>query len=149
MTRARRAAAEAALGRDGAREFQKLVKKQRPRLGFAEHVTAGDLVDTWEWLVTEVEQGYDDIVQEYANDLDARVILDRLMAVAPEALLQRIEAWAEPLDRRFLEATVQAQEPFHGSADPASPYAASRWHWRVPKKLVGELKEDFRGRGFA
>jgi len=143
LQRHRDSRAEAALRRDGARELQLLVEEQRPQMGFADHVTADRLIEGWEWLVDEVEAGYDDIVEEYANDLSTRDILDRLLAVASPALARTLRNWVEALDRRFFAATTEASEPFHGAADPTSPYAASRWHWRVPKKLVGALAEDF------
>ena len=139
------AAAEVALGQEGARALRQLVDEQRARRGFADHVTADSLIGVWEWLVDEVERGYDDVIEEYANDLSSRAILDDLLAVAPAQLARTIRTWSDPLDRRFLDATTRAEKPFHGSADPKSPYAASRWHWQIPKKLVGALRADLSG----
>ena len=142
-------AAEAVLGGAAARRMGEVVKAERARRGFADHVTADSLVSAWTWLVAEIEEGYSEMVPEYANDLDARMLLDLVLAAAPDDLATRLRAWIDPLDRRFLDATYRSSAPFHGSADPAGPYGASPWHWRIPKKLVGQLKDDLEASGLA
>lgn len=113
------------------------------------HVTFYGLLDSWRGLVEQVERGYDESVYEYANDVDSRKILERIARAAPEDAQDALLSWLIPWDERYDRATVRATAPFHGRADPDSLYAASPWHWRIPRLLVGELKADLKEMGLA
>ncbi len=137
------------LGEDLASTLEAIVSRERAAHGWAWFVTAGHLMGKWSWLVDEIERRdyADGLVEEYANDLDARKILDDVLAASPAPLAERLREWLAPLDQRFLDATVRAPEPVHGSADPASPHAASQWHWRIPKDPCGQLGDGLAERG--
>jgi hypothetical protein len=107
------------------------------------------LLDSWSGLVQEVEFGYEESVYEYANDVDLRAILDRVGGSASPEAREALLRWLRPWDERYETATLRAAAPFHGRADPSDPYAASRWHWRIPRRLVGELKSDLEAMGLA
>ena len=118
-------------------------EKQRRRWG--RHVTANHLMATWARLVDDIATGtYPDhvIIEEYANDLDSRKLLQVLVDAAPREVAEPLADWLTPLDRRFHDETLQAHTPIHGSPDPTSPHAASPWHWRIPKHPSGELAKD-------
>ncbi|MBK7875950.1 MAG: hypothetical protein IPJ77_09390 [Planctomycetes bacterium] len=77
--------------------------------GAAEHVVAGGiegLVAAWERTASAVAVGYEDDLDEYRNDLDARRWIDETLAELPNAasaeLLTRIEA-ADELFRAHVE----------------------------------------------
>ena len=110
-------------------------------------MTLNGLLTSWSRLVEEVERGYTDSVYEYANDVDSRKILDRVADAARSGAGETLRQWLKPWDERYEAATVRASGPFHGRAD--GPYAASEWHWRIPRHLVGELREDLEAMGLA
>lgn len=136
-------------GPDLAATLERVVAEERAARGWAWFVTAGHLMGKWAWLVDEIERGTyaDSLVEEYANDLDARKILDTVLASSPSPLDAKLADWLAPLDQRFLSATSRAREPVHGSADPASRHAASPWHWRVPRNPSGSLRQGLVERG--
>jgi hypothetical protein len=104
----------------------------------------------WARLVSEIaSQTYPDyiVVEEYANDLDSRKLLQTLLDAAPPEVAHPLSKWLARLDHRFMEATIRAEEPVHGSPDPASPYVASPWHWRIPRRPSGQLAADLARRG--
>ena len=130
-------------------ELETIVTRMRNGGEVAQHVTLLKLLDSWRGLVEQVELGYEESVYEYANDVDSRKILERVAAIALPQAREALLRWLKPWDERYDEATVRASTPFHGHADPASPYAASRWHWRIPRRLVGVLKVDLEDMGIA
>jgi hypothetical protein len=89
-------------------------------------LSAAQLLDAWQALIEEVEEGYEWDISEFRNELRARGALEQLRAAAMEErfdgheeLVRRIET----LDERFKAATV-VSTPF-----------ATRAHWwsrRVP-----------------
>jgi hypothetical protein len=138
------------LGRDGASTAEQIVAREKERRGWAGHVTASYLMAKWAWLVSEIaSQTYPDhiVVEEYANDLDSRKLLQTLLDAAPPEVADPLSHWLAQLDHQFMEATVRAERPIHGSPDPASPHVASPWHWRIPRRPSGQLAEDLTRRG--
>jgi hypothetical protein len=130
-------------------ELEGVVRGMRDAGRVARHVTLIGLLDSWRGLVEEVENGYEDSVYEYANDVDSRVILQRVIESASSEPADELRRWLRSWDERFGAATVRAPEPFHGSADAEDPAAASPWHWRIPLRLTGELKADLEAMGLA
>jgi hypothetical protein len=137
------------IGSTLAAELEAIIAREREDGKVARHVTLLGLLDSWRGLVEQVERGYDESVYEYANDVDSRKILDRVGRAAPERARDALVSWLRPWDERYDRATVRATAPFHGRADPNSPYAASPWHWRIPRLLVGELRSDLKDMGLA
>lgn len=112
----------------------RLRSKQPPR----EFWKLNGMLRSWHDLVAEVETGYDDVIEEYWNDLSVRDLLEELIAVVPEG---SVRAWVtkevEQTDLRYRAATDPRDKPIFGSGEMA-------WWWmRVPKVLKGELLADF------
>jgi hypothetical protein len=102
--------------------------------------TLSGMVEAWRELVAHIEEGYDDIIEEYSNDLSVRDLLDELLAVIPEG---SVRSWVtkeiEQADQRYRDATREVDKPIFGSGEMA-------WWWkRVPIVLVGELRRDLEG----
>jgi hypothetical protein len=89
----------------------------------------------WERFVSRVESGYTMTVYDYLNDIDTRRILDGAIEVASQNCSEVMHQTLQPLDARYLVATVEAnaRDPWRRPGDP--------WY-RHPRKLLGELKED-------
>jgi hypothetical protein len=130
-----------------AAELEGVVRAFREAGQVAQHVTLKGLLTSWSGLVEEVERGYTDSVYEYANDVDSRKILDRVADAARSDMGETLRQWLKPWDERYEAATVRASAPFHGRADADGPHAASEWHWRIPRRLEGELREDLKAIG--
>lgn len=130
-------------------ELEGVVRGFRNAGRVARHVSLIRLLDSWRRLVDEVEKGYEDSIYEYANDVDSRVILERVIETASSEPAEELRRWLRSWDERFEAATVRAPSPVHGSADPDDPHAASPWHWRIPRRLTGELKADLEAIGIA
>ncbi len=87
----------------------------------------------WHWLVREVENGYDDMCEEWQNDLDSRLIIERAIDQLPPDLSARLAERVRPWDDRFIEATRAVARPYwHGGW----------WADRVPKKIGPILSAD-------
>lgn len=125
-------------------ELERVVEAFRTGGKVARHVTLQGLLDAWSGLVAEVERGYEASIYEYANDVDSRPILDRVASSATPEARESLHRWLQPWDERYETATVRATAPFHGTIE-----TASRWHWRIPRRLVGELKSDLVAMGLA
>lgn len=123
-------------------QLERVVDELRSSGDVAKFVTLEYLRNSWTALVQSVESGYTESVYEYANDVDSRVILDRVCHLAPQAASQQLLVWLRPLDERFDAATVRAVSPIHGTVE-----SALRWHWRIPRKLAGELQDNLNAMG--
>ncbi|HYZ79082.1 MAG TPA: hypothetical protein VE596_17080 [Gaiellaceae bacterium] len=111
-------------------EMRARAKQPAPR-------TLTGLIGGWREVIDQIEDGYEDNVYEYWNDVSVRDLLDEVLAVVPEG---SVRAWVtkevEELDYRYRRATDEIDRPIFGSGD-------SRWWWlRVPNVLVGELRDD-------
>lgn len=114
-------------------------------------VAVEDLVKRWAWLVTLVEDGYREDVDEYTNDLGCRDRLTRTWLTATDHELVRWTPSVRALDARFTAATVfddgiaLSHYVRLSSHDPHD-----LWWWRRhPRLLVGELGRALRSTGVA
>ena len=133
------------LGLNPAATLEQIVEREKATRGWGPQVTANYLMATWSRLVDEIEhETYPEhmMVEEYANDLYSRKLLQTLIEVTPHEIAEALSNWVAPLDARFMAATVRADRPFHGSSDPASPHVASPWHWLIPRRPTGRLAKD-------
>ena len=82
-----------------------------------------------------VEKGFEATIYDYTNELTLRDQADRLLDEIPPILKKKVKNLLSDWDKRFDEATNVVSEPLLGE----NP----QWWWyRIPKILVGELKED-------
>jgi hypothetical protein len=96
--------------------------------------TLNGAIGAWRELVAQVEQGYDDVVEEYADDLAVRDRLQAVLAVLPQGAVRTwVAREIEDIDGRFRAATRESDV---GGAD--EPW----WRRRVPKVLVGQPASD-------
>ncbi len=110
----------------------------RRALGGPHNLSPDRLLERWTRLVQAVENGYGDVYDEYANDIDGRDVLEdaRSMVSPPsaEALLKVIA----PLDQRFYAAT----HPITRALYPANGWKPLRWWWyRVPRQPGRALRK--------
>jgi len=102
--------------------------------------TLNGMIETWRELVAQIEEGYDDIIEEYFNDLSVRDLLDELLQVIPDG---NVRSWVtkeiETTDQRYREATREVDAPICGHGKGWESW----WWWRAPNKLVGELRNSF------
>lgn len=104
-------------------------------------ITLAYLLDRWFWFVGAVEQGYDDSIYEYTNDLSVRDLLESVIDACPAPLGNRLMDRLGEWDGRFLKATAPWPKPLltqEGSEEPS-------WWWvRVPVRLGTELEKDLK-----
>ena len=98
-------------------------------------------VDAWACLVQEIEDGYSMTVDDYTNDLSVREWLDQVRPMLTEHVRNSLSSRLAPLDERFDEATAIPSRPLPGCG-------TGRW-CRVPRRLIGELREDALKMNFA
>lgn len=111
------------------REFQERSKS-------ATRPSIASLVKKWREFTVKVEEGYELTIYDYTNDLASRDLLQELSDRDPQSR-EEILAMTEPVDKRFMLATRQADGVLRPGASP------DEWWWhRLPKKQVGELKKD-------
>lgn len=100
-------------------------------LGRRRRVTADTLLDDWTSFVVEVEGGYAGSIDDYANDLTSRDLLEELVRDSQRSLRAKLERVLDPWDERFKQATADDQDAlsrFFSIGDG--------WWWRrrTPKK---------------
>jgi hypothetical protein len=91
----------------------------------------------WVNFVSEVESGFQVSIYEYDNDLENRVILEEIIVRLPPSLEERIRNALKPYDQRFFAVT----EPRPRRYIVDGPEWAAEWRTRLPRLLVGDLKE--------
>jgi uncharacterized protein YerC len=119
--------------------------------GWRKAFTVAEMVDNWAWLVAEVENGYDDSVDEYTNDLYCRNWLHEAWLLLDDHLILAWSPQIKALDDRFRAATInddgQAVAQFHRISGFAT---TTMWWWRRhPRILVGDLGRSLRSAGAA
>jgi len=123
------------LTREEREELVRLLAELAARTGREDSLDA--MLGRWSAFVTTVERGYEDSIYEYTNDLSVRDRLEGVAAGAGPALRAKLHGALADDDRRFEEATQEADralgEPAEGSPS---------WWRRVPRRRVGELADD-------
>ncbi|AHH99841.1 hypothetical protein GCM10010174_44690 [Kutzneria viridogrisea] len=109
--------------------------------GRATHVSPTELLDRWDGFVVLCEEGYEDNIYEYNNDLSVRDAID---SVLRDGRLREFDQWqwfkeqVDAIDARFRAVTYP--EPVRGGAD---------WPWwraHVPARAGSELAADLHSR---
>ncbi|MFF1348148.1 hypothetical protein ACFVZJ_19605 [Streptomyces sp. NPDC058322] len=99
-------------------------------------VTLNAMMEAWEALVQDVEEGVDaELVWEYDNLLRCRRWLAEAWPVFTDRIRAVRQAELDALDARFQLATV----PLRGQAEDA------RWHSRRPLLIVGDTLLELPG----
>jgi hypothetical protein len=118
----------------------RFMAKHKEETKIRKDLTLESYIQEWAAFVGEIEKGYDLTIFDYTNDLAIRDILQRVLQLLSEPGRGMVEEVLEPLDRRFLTATTEIKRPLRGED-------RSFWRVRIPKLLVGELREDLESEG--
>lgn len=102
------------------------------------------LLQQWSYFVSRVEQGYEETIYEYINDLSSRDALEEVLLKVPPSLSEKLLVLIQPLDERFNNVTQEVERPLLPSATGELP---AHWWFRVPKMLGAELENDLRSEG--
>jgi hypothetical protein len=110
----------------------------------AKHVLPIDyLLKKWVSTVQKIEHGYDLSIQEYVNDISSRNIIYKISSLVDKDLSEKIYKFVSAWDIKFNEATKTIAEPLVREAD----IHEQPWWFRIPKKLVGDLRDDLISEG--
>jgi hypothetical protein len=109
--------------------------------GFSDRVCEGGfeyLLQGWENTVSEVDNGYRALFDEYLNDVDGRHIISRILPLADDKERAMVESKLSGIDIRFLDATAPTGKCIWGDEAAARDGLDERRHWwyfRIPRKL--------------
>ncbi len=112
------------------------------RAGYS--LTLSQLFQRWREFVTQVEQGYQDSIYEYTNDLSVRDLLEEILQEVPPSLREKLASWIRPWDARFDNATTRLERAIFSNL---APKPCAWWWFRMPKRLDKELESDLRAAG--
>ncbi|MDF0374323.1 MULTISPECIES: hypothetical protein [Streptomyces] len=99
-------------------------------------VTLNAMMEAWETLVEDAEEGFDaELIWEYEDRLRCRRWLAEAWPVFTDRIRAARQAELDALDARFQLATV----PLNGQADDA------RWHSRRPRLIEGDTLLELPG----
>ncbi|MGW2109237.1 hypothetical protein [Streptomyces sp. NPDC001948] len=113
----------------GAEDYESVHRASRGLAARYGMVTLNTMMEAWEALVEDTEEGFDaELAWEYADRLRCRRWLAEAWPLFTDRIRTARQAELDALDARFHLATV----PLHGQADDA------RWHSRRPRLIVGE-----------
>jgi hypothetical protein len=101
------------------------------------------LLEQWQVFVREVEAGYTMSIYDYTNDLSTRDLIEEVLRRTPSSLQAALRAEVEPWDDRYRLATKPSDTPILPGPDVADN---PRWR-RIPRALIGELRDDFLNEG--
>jgi hypothetical protein len=88
------------------------------------------LIGQWQRLVDRVAGGYELSLDDYFNDVDARILLEEVLRASGAELYKELDRALRSLDERFVAATEIAD--FLPQTDP--------WSVRIPKKMGHEMR---------
>lgn len=116
------------------------------RRGWRSAFTVAQRVNAWAALVSAVERGYGDAIDQYMNDLYCRNWLHEAWLLLDDHLVQLWTPQIMALDERYTAATIDddglALHWFHRLPGP------DLWWWRRhPRILTGDLGRSLRSAG--
>jgi hypothetical protein len=103
-----------------------------------------DLLNKWGDFVSKVEQGYDDSIYEYTNDLSIRDLIEEIMGQLPQTIKAKLLPLISKADERYFSSTRQVERPLGGNWQKEQ---TPSWWLRIPINLKEELKRDLRSEG--
>jgi hypothetical protein len=101
-------------------------------------LTVPFLLERWENFVSEVEEGYDDSIYEYTNDLSVRDLIQVIVDNSPKSFHDKLVGALRIWDERFKKATEGLKRPVLPNREKSQAW----WWFRVPIKSGSELKKD-------
>ena len=107
------------------------------------------LMDQWTGIVSGVERGLDETLDEWLNDMDLRDILSGAMAAAEPAERRTVADQLSDVDERFRVVTV-ACPCVWGEVVAATNSWHAEWQWwyfRRPSVLGPLLRDDLEANG--
>jgi hypothetical protein len=120
-------------------EYMERVEEFLGSRGSMRFSSLGQLVEAWDRLVEQVEEGYDDNIYEYTNNLFVRDLIDQAIADPILKRFPQVRALRErvaPIDERFRAATQDGVDM--GSDD--DPW----WRRRVARRAGAEFADDIK-----
>lgn len=100
-----------------------------------------EMVDAWRLLVTEIETGYDQVVEEYLLSLRCRAALALAWPTLSERVRSSRLAELDALDARFMAATAEDAEGRFARFSRVE--GDDGWLWlRLPVRRHGEFARD-------
>lgn len=109
--------------------------------GWRQVFTVNQMTAAWAQLVDEIETGYDQLVDEYTNDLSCRDWLAAAWPMLTERVRVARHAELRAIDARFLAATVEDTERALGRFRRID--ATDGWWWRrLPIRRDGDFGRD-------
>ncbi len=96
------------------------------------------LLERWENFVNKVEDGYDESIYEYTNDLSIRDLLQIVIDNSPLILRNKLIGTLQVWDERFVKSTEKSEHPVL----PGKKKSQTWWWFRVPVRPGSELKND-------
>ncbi len=103
--------------------------------------SVNEMTSAWESLVGTVENGYEQMVDEYTNDLACRDWLAAAWPLFTERVRVARQEELDVLDGRFMAATIEDAEGALGRFHRAT--STGGWWWRrLPKVRGGEFARD-------
>lgn len=109
--------------------------------GWRKAFDLNEMLGAYQQLVTKVEEGYDEMVDEYTNDLSCRDWLALAWPMLTDRVRDARAGELEALDERFRAATVD-----DGGHALSRFFAVERkegWWWRRrPEKVAGDFAAD-------
>ena len=109
--------------------------------GWRKAFTVNEMVAMWRSLVTQVESGYDEMVDEYTNDLCCRDWLALAWPMFTAKVQAARQEELDALDARFLAATSEDTGGRLGRFDRVE--SKDGWWWRrLPTKRLGTFAAD-------
>lgn len=109
--------------------------------GWRKAFTVNEMTDAWKQLVVEVEAGYDQLVDEYTNDLSCRDWLAAAWPMLTERIRAARQAELDAIDARFLAATAEDTEGALACFYRVD--SKSGWWWRrLPVRRKGVFARE-------
>ena len=129
------------LSKEQAEEAENILAKIASDRRISKKLSLVGLLGKWRDLGSAIERGYEWTIDDYTNDLTTRNFIDAVIERASIPLKSDVEQMLKPLDDDFISNTLPVVGTLPGVG------VDKKWWHRIPKKLVGDLKEDVEGLG--
>jgi hypothetical protein len=95
----------------------------------------------WKRLSKECALGYNDVVDEYTNDLSAREFIQKILDGISENSKNELHEIIKPLDDLFIQNTIKIDQPVmaYDWVNPNKHF----WYYRIPYKIKKEELSGF------